>query len=76
MEEVRELSSQMAQNSGQTFKTQLFFNPAIFNVIWSIVAGQRYSYDDPKLMELQRLMLQHVIPLFSLSFVVATEIYA
>ena len=61
MEEVRELSSQLAQTSGQPFKTQLMFNPAIFNVIWAVVAGQRYSYDDPKLAELQRLMLQCVI---------------
>ena len=58
MEEVRELSSQMAKSSGQPFKTQLFFNPAVFNVIWSVVAGQRYSYDDPKLNELQSLVVE------------------
>ena len=60
MEEVRELSSHMAKTSGQPFKTQLLFNPAIFNVIWSVVAAQRYSYDDPELTELQNLMLQYV----------------
>ena len=47
MEEIRELSGQLAQTTGQPFKTQLMFNPAIFNVIWSVVAGERYSYDDP-----------------------------
>ena len=48
----------MAKSSGQPFKTQLFFNPAVFNVIWSVVAGQRYSHDDPKLNELQSLVVE------------------
>ena len=64
MEEVRELIRRMSETSGQPLDTELFFNPASFNVMWSVVAGGRFSHDDPKLTELQSLLLQYVVPAY------------
>ena len=58
MEEVRELVDHMKQMTGKAMPTARSFNLAVFNVIWSIVAGQRYSLDDEELSRLVDLLLK------------------
>ena len=58
MEEVRELTDRLRSSCGTPLSTQHTFNAAVFNVIWSIVAGKRYQYNDPQLEELIQLLLQ------------------
>ena len=60
MQEFQDIQALLAQSAGQPLNTELLFNPAIFNVLWSVVAGPRYGYDDPKLIELHYLVVRYV----------------
>ena len=57
MEEVRELTEQLkSKHCDHPIKTNHMFNMAVFNVIWSIIAGERHEYEDPRLLNLMTLM--------------------
>ncbi len=54
MEEVTELIQGFKKDAGTPISTQTRFNVAVLNSLWSIVAGQRYSHEDPILHEIVR----------------------
>ncbi|CAL8110137.1 unnamed protein product [Orchesella dallaii] len=52
MDEVTELIKGFRRDSKKPISTQTRFNVAVLNSLWSIVAGERYSHDDPILQEI------------------------
>jgi len=47
--EGMEVQARIAQSAGSPVSTAQLFNPAIINVVRQIVAGDRFSHDDPNL---------------------------
>lgn len=52
LDEVAELIQGFKRDVGKPISTQTRFNVAVLNSLWSIVAGERYSHDDPILEEI------------------------
>ena len=51
LEEVEELVQTLRKTGGKPLRTTHAFNLASFNLIWKILAGQRFSHDDPTLFD-------------------------
>jgi len=49
LEEARELVGRLKTDIGKPFTTRNVFNPAVINVLWTIVTGERFKQDDPQL---------------------------
>ena len=54
--EVKELIEKLKGTKGAPVSTKHRFNATAVNVLWAIVAGERYSLEDPKLKELITLL--------------------
>lgn len=52
MDEVLELINGFKRDAGTPISTQTRFNIAVLNSLWAIVAGQRYSHEDPILQDI------------------------
>ena len=50
MEELEKVVKMLSKTSGQTQVLKLKMNIAILNALWYIVTGQKFDYDDPKLI--------------------------
>ncbi|XP_042882708.1 cytochrome P450 2C15-like [Penaeus japonicus] len=50
--EIKELMDHITLQKDEPIVMQRFFNRSIINVIWAMVMGKRYSYDDAKLATL------------------------
>ena len=62
IEEV--LISQMGSSDAHNWPEDLFHIP-IINVLWQVVAKERYDYEDPKLVDLRNKLLEIMsVPLF------------
>lgn len=55
--EVKELMDHIAKQKDSPIVMQRFFNRSIINVIWAMVMGKRYSYDDAKLATLLKTFI-------------------
>ncbi|XP_042882706.1 cytochrome P450 2C42-like isoform X2 [Penaeus japonicus] len=55
--EVKELMDHIALQRDTPIVMQRFFNRSIINVIWAMVMGKRYSYDDAKLATLLKTFI-------------------
>ncbi|XP_037798083.1 methyl farnesoate epoxidase-like [Penaeus monodon] len=55
--EVKELMDHIALQREKPIVMQRFFNRSILNVIWAMVMGKRYSYDDARLATLLKTFI-------------------
>jgi len=51
-DEVVELIDSFKKTVGRPIQTQNKFNAAVLNALWSLITGQRYSHNDPLLLDL------------------------
>jgi len=58
LDEAVELISRFREENGRPVSTQNRFNAAIINAFWTIVAGERFKHDDPKLAKLVNCVMQ------------------
>jgi len=58
LDEVQDLLKTFRKTLGKPISTQAVFNVAIINSLWAIVAGQRFSHDDPKLQKMVAGVIQ------------------
>lgn len=65
MEEVKDLIARLKTMTGKPISTHNFFNTSVLNVIWSIVAGERYAHDDPAMKELIKVFTEFFDSAFS-----------
>ena len=57
-DEIQELIERLKQDVGKPISMQNRFNGAVINALWTIVAGERFRQDDPKVNEIFRLFTQ------------------
>ncbi len=50
MDEVTELVDWIQAQNGKPVDLHRRFSLAVVNVLWTLLSGQRYAHDDPKLM--------------------------
>lgn len=58
LEEVRELIEKTARDASSSngiVEVDLFFTLSVINALWSMVAGARFSHDNPELQHLMKL---------------------
>lgn len=48
MEEIKELVASFRREVGQPIVTQNKFNIAVLNALWTILTGQRFDQNDPR----------------------------
>ena len=58
LDEAIELISRFRDEREKPVSTQNRFNAAIINAFWTIVAGERFKQDDPKLAKLVECIMQ------------------
>ena len=73
-EEMEYFCTYMDEESSSkgVINVQSLFNIAVLNILWRIVAGERYDYRDPKLRELMKIVNDAVLnatPKFSMAVV-------
>jgi cytochrome P450 len=59
LEEAKDLIRRLKKMEGKPISTQNFFNASTLNVIWSIVAGERYDPDDIAMEKLMKLLADY-----------------
>lgn len=47
-----ELLSSISKKSGGRHRVEKFFQPSLMSILWVLMAGRRYSYNDPNLRKL------------------------
>ncbi|XP_045584454.2 cytochrome P450 2D14 isoform X2 [Procambarus clarkii] len=58
VDEVAELMNHIQQHKGEPLPMKRFFNRSVVNVLWGMVMGKRYSYDDDKMAKLLKTFVQ------------------
>jgi len=52
MDEVPELTNWIGKQSGKPVSLHGRISIAVVNALWTILTGQRYDHDDPKLVKI------------------------
>ncbi|XP_069187321.1 cytochrome P450 2D15 isoform X2 [Procambarus clarkii] len=60
VDEVSELMNHIQQQKGKPLHMNKFFNRSVVNVLWGMMMGKRFSYDDAKLEKLLKTFFQPV----------------
>ncbi|XP_050694778.1 cytochrome P450 2L1-like isoform X2 [Eriocheir sinensis] len=58
LEEITELSDRLAKQEGKALEIKHLFNWCALNTLWGMIMGKRYSYDDPKMVEVMNALFQ------------------
>ena len=54
--EVEDLVRLLASHQGQDFLMETIFGIPVINILWTIVAGRRFQFDDPKVQRMMALL--------------------
>nr|XP_045595438.1 cytochrome P450 2L1-like isoform X2 [Procambarus clarkii]XP_045595439.1 cytochrome P450 2L1-like isoform X2 [Procambarus clarkii]XP_045595440.1 cytochrome P450 2L1-like isoform X2 [Procambarus clarkii] len=80
MDEVTELIDYIKQRKGTPMPMKRLFNRSVVNVLWGMVMGKRYSYDNAKLTKVIDTFIQPadinlIHPIFSIPGIMRAIIY-
>ena len=50
------------KHSESDFKMETVFGIPVINILWTIVAGQRFNFSDPKAQRLMELLNRYMFP--------------
>ena len=59
-DEIAELIERLKKDAeaGKPISTRNLFNGAVINVLWTLIAGERFKQDDPKVKEIFQIFTQ------------------
>jgi len=66
--EVEDLINLFALHNGNDFRMETVFGIPVINVLWTIVAGQRFNFKDPKAQRLMELLNRTFKSKFALQY--------